>query len=56
MTYEYICKGKCKKVQEKKHSMNEKPVFTCCGVEMKRYFGSAPLGVHGANTGGRTGT
>lgn len=43
-------------VQEFNHGMNEKPVFKCCGKEMKRYYGSAPLGIHGANSGKRKGT
>lgn len=54
MTYTYHCK-ECDKYQDKSHGMNEKPVYICCGVQMKKVF-VVPLGVHNANTGNRKGT
>ena len=56
MTYSYKCQGKCKMVQDRVHGMNENPVFTCCGKQMKKFFGTPPIGIHGANTGNRKGT
>jgi len=54
MTYDYKCK-KCGKVEEKVHSMNDEPVYLCCGQSMVKLL-SVPLGIHGANTGTRKGT
>ena len=56
MTYSYKCQGKCKMVQDRVHGMNEEPVFMCCGKQMKKFFGTPPIGIHGANTGSRKGT
>jgi len=54
MTYDYQC-TKCKDIKEKVHGMNELPLYLCCGERMVKLF-SPPLGIHGANTGQRTGT
>jgi putative FmdB family regulatory protein len=54
MTYDYKC-TKCGKVSEKVHGMNELPLYLCCKERMVKLF-SNPLGIHGANTGKRTGT
>lgn len=54
MTYDYQC-DICKDVKEKVHGMNETPTYICCDKPMKKVF-SVPLGIHGANTGKRTGT
>jgi len=54
MTYTYKC-NECGKIEDKVHGMNESPKFICCKKEMKKQF-TAPLGVHGANTGNRKGT
>jgi hypothetical protein len=55
MTYSYKCQGKCRMVHDYTHGMNETPIFTCCGKQMKKII-STPLGIHGANTGNRKGT
>jgi predicted nucleic acid-binding Zn ribbon protein len=54
MTYDYKCK-KCQKVEEKRHGMNETPVYLCCKQPMLKLI-SKPVGIHGANTGQRKGT
>jgi putative FmdB family regulatory protein len=54
MTYDYQC-TKCGKVKEKVHGMNELPLYLCCATAMVKLL-SLPLGIHGANTGKRTGT
>jgi len=56
MTYSYKCQGKCGEIKDHQHGMNESPVYKCCGKEMKRYYGTPPLGIHGANSGTRSGT
>lgn len=54
MTYDYKCK-KCGKVEEKRHSMNDKPVYLCCQQPMVKLL-TLPAGIHGANSGSRSGT
>ena len=53
-TYDYQC-TKCKHTEEKVHGMNDKPVYLHCKKPMVKLF-SKPLGIHGANTGARSGT
>ncbi len=42
-------------IQDYVHGMNDKPVFECCGKQMKKII-TAPQAIHGANTGGRRGS
>tara|TARA_R110001583_G_scaffold1210_16_gene10188 strand:- start:696 stop:866 length:171 start_codon:yes stop_codon:yes gene_type:complete len=56
MTYSYKCQGKCGKIKDHVHGMNERPTIKCCNEVMKRYFGTPPAGIHGANSGTRSGT
>ena len=54
MTYTYKCK-KCGHIEDKIHGMNETPEYLHCKKKMVKML-VVPLGIHGANTGNRSGT